>query len=194
MQIKVGVSNRHVHLSEEDFKNLFGNTEFYSIKDLSQEGEFMSNLTVDLKTEKDTIKNVRVVGPVRKHTQVEISRTDAYKLGINPPIKMSNDFDGAIDIMLSSFLTNKEILAKNACILAHRHVHCKTSELDKYCLKDGQILKIKIGGIRGAVIDNVIVKSKDTFNLELHLDTDEANALNLKNGDVVEILEDNNGN
>ena len=192
MKIKVGVSNRHVHLSEEDFKKLFNDSDFYSIKDLSQEGEFVSNLTVDIKTEKDCLKNVKVVGPIRKHTQVEISKTDAYKLGINPPIKMSGDFDGAIDIMLSS--SNNIIIAKNSCILAHRHIHCKTSELEKYRLKDGQILKIKIEGIRGGILENVIVKSKDTFNLELHVDTDEANALGLKNGDVVEVLEENNGN
>ena len=190
MQIKVGISNRHVHLSEEDFKELFRETNFYSIKDLSQEGEFMSNLTVDIKTEKDIIKNVRVVGPIRKHTQVEISKTDAYKLGINPPIRMSGDFKDALDIMLSSNI--KTITCKNSCILAHRHVHCKTSELEKYNLREGQVLKIKIDGIRGATIDNVIVKAKETFNLELHLDTDEANALNLKNGDIVEILEESN--
>lgn len=190
MKIKVGVSNRHIHLSEEDFKNLFENTKFYSIKDLSQEGEFMSNLTVNISTEKATINNVRVVGPIRNHTQVEISMSDAIKLGINPPIKMSGDFDDAADIMLSS--SNRKIIAKNSCILAHRHIHCKTSELEKYGLKDGQILSIKVGGIRGGILNNVIVKSKESFNLELHLDTDEANAFNLKNGDEVEILEESN--
>lgn len=188
MKISVGISNRHVHLSKEVFDALFKDQEFYSIKDLSQEGEFMSNLVVDLISKKSVIEDVRVVGPVREKTQVEISKTDAYKLGINPPVKMSNDFDGAEDIMLSS-KTNK-VLVKNCCILANRHIHCKTSELEKYNLKDGQKLKIKVDTPRGGILNNVIVKSKPTFNFELHLDTDEANAFGLKNGDIVEILEE----
>ena len=188
MVIKIGVSNRHIHISEKDFKDLFGNSEFYSIKDLTQEGEFMSNLTVDIKTEKDIIKNVRIVGPFRNKTQVEISKTDAYKLGINPPVRMSGDFKEAEDIMLGSKLGEK--LIKNSCVIANRHIHCKTSELKKYNLKDGQILKVKIEGARGAVLDNVIVKAKESYNLELHLDTDEANALGVKTGDEAIIMED----
>ena len=188
MNIKVGVSARHVHLSQEDFENLFGNTEFYSIKALSQSGEFSSNLTVDLITERSVIKNVRVVGPLRNHSQVEISLTDAYKLGINPPIRMSNNFDGALDIMLSS--NDKNIICKNSCIIANRHIHCKTSELEKYGLFDGKVVKARVGGSRGGIIDNIIVKTKENYELELHLDTDEANAFILKNGDTVELLED----
>ena len=188
MKISVGISNRHVHLSKEVFDILFEDSEFYSIKDLSQEGEFMSNLKVDLIGEKGTIEGVRVVGPIRENTQVEISKTDAYKLGVNPPIRMSNHFDGALDIMLSS--SNKRVNVKNCLILANRHIHCKTSELDKYNLKDGQIVRVKVNNERGGILENVIVKAKPTFNFELHLDTDEANAFNLKNGDIVEIMED----
>ena len=188
MNIKVGVSARHVHLSKEDFESLFGNAEFYSIKDLSQDGEFASNLTVDLVTDKDTIKNVRVVGALRSHTQVEISLTDARKLGLNPPIRMSGNFDGALDIMLSS--NKNSILCKSSCIVANRHIHCKTSELSKYNLKSGQVVRVKIGGNRGAILENVIVKDKENYNFELHLDTDEANALNIKDGDEAEIVEE----
>lgn len=188
MKIKVGVSNRHVHLSKEDFKKLFGNADFYSIRDLSQGGEFASNLVVNIKTEKGQIDNVRIVGPLRDHTQVEISKTDAHKLGINPPVRMSGDFAGALDIMLSS--DSEEVLVKEACILAHRHIHCKTSQLEKYGLYEGKIVKVKVDGPRGGILDNVIVKVKENFNLELHLDTDEANAFGLNNGDIVEIMEE----
>ena len=191
MKVSVGVSNRNVHLSSDDFDKLFGSSEFYSIKDLSQEGEFMSNLVVSLVTDKATIDNVRVVGPIREKTQVEISKTDAYKLGLNPPVRMSGDFSEAEDIMLSSL--NNKILCKNSCILANRHIHCKTSELSKYNLVDGQVLQVKVDTPRGGILSNVIVKSKPTYNFELHLDTDEANAFGLKNGDVVEIMEDFNG-
>lgn len=188
MKINVGVSNRHVHLSKEDFDMLFKGQQFYSVKDLSQGGEFMSNLVVSLITDKSRIDNVRVVGPLREKTQVEISRTDSYKLGIKPPVRMSNDFRDAVDIMLSSLYG--EVVSKNSCIIANRHIHCNPSDLEKYNLRDGQILKVKVDSVRGGILDNVIVKTKPTFTFELHLDTDEANAFFLNNGDVVEILEE----
>ncbi len=186
MKVKVGISNRHVHLSKEDFDSLFKNEEFYSIKDLSQKGEFMSNLKVTIKTPKGMIEGVRVVGPLRSKTQVEISKTDAYKLGVEAPIRLSGNLDGAADIMLSS--PNGELMAKSSCIVAKRHLHVNTSDLDKFGIKDNQVLKAIIPGDRGGSLDNIIVRSKDTFTLELHLDTDEANAFNLKNGDEVEII------
>ena len=187
MKVKVGVSNRHVHLSEEDFKKLFGDSDFYSIKDLSQKGEFMSNLMVTLKTEKGSIERVRVVGPIRKRTQVEISKTDAYKLGIDAPIRLSGDLDNSADIMLSS--ETGDVLVRSGCIIAKRHIHVSEVEAVSYGLVNDQIVKIRVGGERSGVIDNVVVRIKDTFSFELHLDTDEANAFNLKNGDEVEIME-----
>lgn len=191
MKIKVGVSNRHVHLDEDTFLKL-GFTKINEVKVLSQEGEFVSDLVIDLVSEKGVIPNVRVVGPFRSKTQVEISRTDAFKLGIIAPVKMSGNFDGASDIILVN--KDNRVLVKNACILANRHVHCKSSELAKYGWYDGKVLSVKVDGIRGGILENVIVKSKDSYNLELHLDTDEANAFLLNNGDEVEILEEENGN
>jgi len=116
MNISVGVSNRHIHLSEEDFLFLFPNGVLKSIKDLSQEGDFASNLTLDIKTGKSIIRNVRVVGPFRENTQVEISKTDAYTLGINPPIRMSGNFDEAESVILCN--ENNE-LKVNTCIIAN---------------------------------------------------------------------------
>lgn len=191
MKIKVGVSNRHVHLDEDTFLKL-GFTKINEVKVLSQEGEFVSDLVIDLVSEKGVIPNVRVVGPFRSKTQVEISRTDAFKLGIIAPVKMSGNFDGASDIILVN--KDNRVLVKNACILANRHVHCNSSELAKYGWYDGKVLSVKVDGIRGGILENVIVKSKDSYNLELHLDTDEANAFLLNNGDEVEILEEENGN
>ena len=191
MKIKVGVSNRHVHLDEDTFLKL-GFTKINEVKVLSQEGEFVSDLVIDLVSEKGVIPSVRVVGPLRSKTQVEISRTDAFKLGIIVPVKMSGNFDGAGDIILVN--KGNRVLVKNACILANRHVHCKSSELAKYGWYDGKVLSVKVDGIRGGILENVIVKSKDSYNLELHLDTDEANAFLLNNGDEVEILEEENGN
>lgn len=188
MKVKVGVSNRHVHLCKEDFDILFFGEEFYSIKDLSQKGEFMSNLKVTIKTEKGIIEGVRVVGPLRSKTQVEISRTDAYKLGLDAPIRLSGDLDGTCDIMLSSSLG--EVNAKNSCIIAKRHLHVGSEEAIKLGLDNGMTMQARIDNERGGILFNIPVRVKDNYTLELHLDTDEANALNLKNGDIVDIEEE----
>ena len=188
MNIKVGVSNRHIHLCKEDYEFFFGNIEFTKFKDLSQNGEFASNLLVTIKTEKNEIKNVRIIGPLRKHSQAEISKTDSYKLGINPPIRMSRDFNGAVDVTLKYL--DKEKVIKNSCIIANRHLHVNSSDLKKFNMFDGKKVRVKILGDRGGILDNIIVKSQDNYNLELHLDTDEANAFNLKNGDEVILLGD----
>ena len=101
---------------------------------------------------------------------------------------MSGDLDNSESVELVSNYNHK--LINNCCILANRHIHCKTSELEKYNLREGQVLSVKVEGIRPGILDNVIVKSKETFNFELHLDTDEANAFMLSNGDEVEIMEE----
>lgn len=182
MYINVGVSNRHIHLSKADFEFLFSNSEFYSIKGLSQSGEFASNLTLCLKTDKNVIPNVRIVGPFRSETQVEISKTDAYFLGINPPIKLSGNVSEAGRVILKN--KDKE-LEVNSCIIAKRHLHMNNIESEKLNLKNGDIVSVIVDNERGGVLDNIIVRVKENYNLELHLDTDEANAFNLKNNDKV---------
>lgn len=188
MKIKVGVSNRHIHLSKEDYEFFFGNQELTKLKDLSQDGEFASNFAVTIKTDKSSVDNVRVIGPLREHSQVEISRTDAYKLGINPPIRMSRNFEGALDICVKYL--DKEKILENSCIIANRHIHVNTNNLESLNMYEGKIVRVKVMGSRGGILDNVIVKAKENYNTELHLDTDEANAFNLKNGDEVILLGD----
>ena len=191
MKVKVGISNRHVHLSKEDFDKLFFDQEFYSEKDLSQKGEFMSNLKVSIKGPKGEMEGVRVVGPIRNKTQVEISKTDSFKLGVDAPVRLSGNLEGAKDITIS--FMDRVVEAKNSCIVAKRHLHISTSDLEKYNLKDNDVISIIAPGERGGKLNNVIVRSKDSFTLEVHLDTDEANALGLKNGNEVEIVRDNDG-
>ena len=184
MKVKIGVSNRHVHLSKNDFDFLFPNTLMNKVKDLSQKGEYVSDLFVSIKTNKGVLSKVRVVGPLRDKTQVEISRTDAYFLGINPPVRMSGNLDNSEDVILIN--NNSELLVENSCILAHRHIHMSTNDAIKLGYKSGDIVKVKITGERGGIYDNVEIKIKDSYTLELHLDTDEANAMGVKNGDEVE--------
>ena len=184
MKVKIGVSNRHVHLSKNDFDVLFPNTLMNKVKDLSQKGEYVSDLFVSIKTNKGVLSKVRVVGPLRDKTQVEVSKTDAYFLGINPPVRMSGDLENSEDVILIS--NNSELLVENSCILAHRHIHMSTNDAIKLGYKSGDIVKVKIFGERGGVYDNVEIKTKDSYSLELHLDTDEANAMGVRNGDEVE--------
>ena len=183
--MKVGISNRHVHLTEEDLKILF-DKDLTKKKDLSQIGEFACNETVTLKTNKREITNVRIIGPTRNYTQVEISKTDAYSLGLNPPIRTSGDLEGSETITIIGPMGQ---ITKECCIIANRHIHINKELRKQLNLENKDIVSIKIGGIKGGIIDNVYLKEKENFLLELHLDTDDANAFLLKNGDEVEIYD-----
>ena len=122
MDVTIGVSNHHVHLCKHDLEILFGNDYELSIKkELVQPGEFASNSLVSIKTEKATIENLRILGPIRNYTQVEISRTDAYKLGINPPARDSGDLEGSAGITIIG--PNGSIDLEKGCIIATRHIH-----------------------------------------------------------------------
>lgn len=191
MRIKIGVSNRHIHLCKDDFIKLFGDTNLSVLRYLSQEGEFASNLTASIKTNKGVLNNVRIMGPLRDRTQVEISKTDAYKLGINPPVRMSGDLDNSESVVLESEMGS--INVSNCCILAHRHIHMSTEDSIKYGYSDGDAVSVRISGERPGILEDVLIKIKDTYSLELHLDTDEANAFLVNSESVGEVYgrEDN---
>lgn len=182
MKVKVGVSNHHVHLTEEDLSILF-NDKLTKNKDINQPGQFSSNEVVTLKTDKNKIENVRILGPTRDYTQVEISKTDAYKLGLNPPVRDSNDLIGSEKITI---VGPKGEITKNCCIIAKRHIHITKEQKKLYNL--GSFVNVKINSIRGGVMENVYVKVSEKAYFEMHIDTDEANAFFLKSGDEVEII------
>ena len=183
--MKVGISNRHVHLTKEDLNILFG-AELTKKNDLSQSGQFACNETVILKTEKREIPNVRIIGPIRNYTQVEISKTDAYSLGINPPVRESGDLVGSEIITIIGPIGQ---ITKECCIIANRHIHINREVRKQLNLENKNVISIKINGIKSGIINNVYVKEQEDFLLELHLDTDDANAFLLKNGDEVEIYD-----
>lgn len=188
MFINVGVSNRHVHLTEEDFIELFGDVSFLEKKnDLVQQGEFACNNLVTLKTDKSVIEKVRMIGPFRSYTQVEISVTDSYKLGMDCPIRDSGDLEGAREIEI---IGPKGSIVRPAAIIANRHIHVPSQ--NEYGLSDGDIVRVQVFGEKGGIMDNVKVKTKDSYVLEFHIDTDDANAHLLKNGDKVFIIKDEN--
>ena len=183
MKITVGISNRHIHLTKEDFEKLFGDISLEKIADLNQPGNYTTNQLVTIQTEKGTIERVRLVGPLRNYTQVEISKTDAYKLGINPPIRTSGDIVDAAHVTLVGPVGQIET---NSCILAERHIHITQELKDKYELPN--TVSLKIQGQKGGILNNVHLKVTEEAYFEVHLDTDDGNAFLLKNNDEVEIV------
>lgn len=138
MKVSVGISNRHVHLKQEHVDILFGEP-LTKIKDLTQPHNFMSNNFVTIKTDKDIIENVRVVGEVRKYTQIEITKTDSYKLGLNPPVRTSGDLDNSEVVTL---IGPKGSVVTDGCIIADRHIHITNEDKIKYNLSDKVNIKI----------------------------------------------------
>jgi len=187
MKVSVGISNRHVHLTEKHLEILFGNGyELEELKSLKQPGQFASNEKVTIETPKSKIEGVRVLGPVRPYTQVEVSKTDAIKLGIEPPVRDSGKLEGSSPITIIG--PNGKIELEEGCILATRHIHITPKEKEEFGLSDVSKVCIKVNGEKGGILDNVYLKVADESYFELHLDTDDANAFLLKNNDEVEIL------
>ena len=187
MKISIGVSNRHVHLTKEHLSILFG--EGYELEkknDLTQPGQYASNSIVIIKTQKSEISNVRVLGPIRNYTQVEISKTDAYKLGLNPPVRNSGDLKESSPVTIVGPKGSVDL--KEGCIIASRHIHILPSQIKMYGLEGKEIVNVKLNGEKGGIISNVYIKPSDEAFFELHLDTDDANAHLVKNGDIGEII------
>ncbi len=182
MKTTVGISNRHVHLKQSDLDILFGQDLTVKNK-INQPGQFAANELVTIKTDKAEISNVRVLGPVRGYTQIEISKTDAYKLGLNPPVRTSGDLENSEVVTL---IGPKGSIKTNGCIIADRHLHITYQDKEKYHMPDK--IYVKVGGIKPGIIE-VNVKASDEAYFEIHLDTDDANAFLLKNGDEVEIVD-----
>lgn len=187
MKVSIGVSNRHVHLNREHLNILFG--EGYELEkksDLTQPGQYASNSLVTIKTDKAEINNVRVLGPIRNYTQVEISKTDAYKLGLNPPVRNSGDLKDSEPISIVG--PNGSVIINEGCIIAARHIHVLPSQMKSYGLEGKEKVNVKLNGEKGGIITNVYLKVSDEAFFELHLDTDDANAHLIKNGDIGEII------
>ncbi|AGL49298.1 propanediol utilization phosphotransacylase [Thermotoga maritima MSB8] len=187
--IIVGVSNRHVHLSREDLETLFGEGyELTPVKELRQPGQYAAKETVTIVGPKGAIENVRVLGPVRKETQVEISRTDAFRLGVRPPVRDSGDLEGTPGIVIIG--PNGILVKEKGVIIAKRHIHMHPKDAEYYGVKDKDIVKVIVeSGDRRLIFDDVLIRVREDFALEFHVDTDEANAAMLNTGDLVYIVE-----
>jgi putative phosphotransacetylase len=185
--VPVGVSSRHLHVTQDDLEALFGKGYELTVKkDLSQKGQFAAEETVTLVGPKAAMANVRILGPCRKRTQVEVSRTDCFQLGLNPPVRDSGDLDGSESIKIVG--PKGEITIPAGVILAKRHIHMTPVEAEKLGVRDRDIVMVKAPGERALVFDEVLVRVHPTFTWEMHIDTDEANAASLRNGSQVTII------
>ena len=186
-QVPVGVSNRHIHLSQKDVETLFGPGHQLTKKKELMGGQYACEeccTIVGLKLR--AIENVRVLGPARKATQVEISYTDARKLGINVPVRESGDIAGSAPIAIVG--PKGAVYCKEGCIVAARHIHMAPADAARAGVNDGDYVSVKMDNERGTTFDQVKIRVDESFTLEMHIDTDEANASDIKSGDKVAIV------
>jgi putative phosphotransacetylase len=185
--VPAAASSRHVHLSAEAVEALFGKGyQLKTLRSLSQPGQVACEETVDLIGPKGKIKGVRVLGPVRPATQVEVSLTDTYRLGIEPVVRMSGDIAGSPGCTLSG--PAGQVTLSEGVIVAARHLHMSGEEAALYGLKDGDVVAARKEGEREVVFGNVLVRAGDSHALDLHLDIDEANAAGIQNGDLLKLM------
>jgi putative phosphotransacetylase len=185
-QVPVGVSARHAHLAAEHIEILFGKGyELTPTKDL-QPGQFACQETVTLVGPKRALHNVRVLGPARSQSQVEVSVTDCYALGVEPVLRASGDLKGSPGVAVVG--PQGAFYLTEGVIVAWRHVHMTPDLAKTFGVKDAELIKAKAMGNRGLVFDQILVRVSAAATLELHIDTDEANAAGLESGDEVELI------
>lgn len=188
LTIPIGVSARHLHVTREHLEVLFGKGhQLKKIKELMG-GQFAAEERVTIVgANLRVIENVRILGPERKATQVEVSKTDARKLGLNAPIRESGDIKGSMPITIVG--PEGALRLEEGCIVAQRHIHMNPEDAIRFGVTDKQIVSVKTGeGVRKGILSNVMVRVNDTYTLEMHIDTDEANALGIKQNDQVLIV------
>lgn len=185
--IPVEASARHVHLSEEHIEKLFGKDyKMSKKKDLSQPGQFQYKERVTLVGPKGVLRGVAILGPARSQTQVEVSKTDARTLGINPPVRESGKLDGSGNIYIA---TEKAVVeAKESVIVAKRHIHMTPEDAKGFDVNDKQLVSVRVKGDRSVIFEDVVVRVNSKYKLSMHIDFDEANALGYKDSVSGEII------
>lgn len=174
-KIPIEISARHIHLSMKDLEALFGKGyKLKKLKELGQPGDFSAEETLNVSNNGREINNIRIVGPVRKETQIELSMTDAFKLGMEIPIRISGDIIGTPGIDIIG--PKGGIKIDKGVIIAKRHIHANEKEAKELGIKNGLEVSVIIDGERGLVFGNVEARVDDKYKLSMHLDTDEGNA------------------
>ena len=188
-EIPVGISNRHIHLSAADVETLFGaGYQLTPLKELSQPGQYACKETLTLVgPSMRAIEGVRVLGPVRKSSQVEISKTDSFQLKVNPPVRESGKTEGSAPVTI---IGPKGVVSlKEGCIIANRHIHMSPDEAARFGVKDCDYIDVDVcSGTRKTRWFDVQIRVHKDFRLEMHVDTDDANSAGIKNGSIVTVV------
>lgn len=188
-KVPAGISNRHIHLSQEHIEVLFGaGHELTRTKDLSQPGQFACEEVVTLVGPKGSMPGVRVLGPARKATQIELAATDTFKLGVKPPVRDSGMLEGTPGVEVVG--PNGKVQLDAGVIIAARHIHMTPEDAQKYNLKDGDRVKVSVPGPRAGIFEQVLIRVSSNYALDMHVDTDEGNAFGIKNGDLLDVILD----
>ena len=186
-QVPVGISVRHIHLSRADVDRLFGrNYQLTPKKQLSQPGQYACEECLDVIGPKGELKKVRILGPERKATQIELAQTDCRNIGVTAPVRSSSHTAGTPGITLRGPLG--EITVPEGVIIADRHLHMSEGEAAAFGLKDGDHVRIQVDGVKPGVLGNVLVRAGKGHSLDLHIDTDDGNAFLLRQGQLVTVL------
>lgn len=187
MRVPIGVSARHIHLTQAHVEALFGpGAALTEWKPLSQPKQYAAQEMVAVYGPKGSFPKVRILGPARNLTQLEISRTDAFTLGIHPPVRESGNIAGTPGVRIVG--PAGELTIGEGVIVAARHIHFHTSDALKWGIRDKQLLQVKAGGERGVIFDQVLARVSDNYALDMHIDTDEGNAAGIQTGEYGVIL------
>lgn len=185
--VPVSLSNRHLHISKEHLEILFGaGHELTKMKDLSQPGQYACEEKLDIVGPKSTIKGIRILGPVRPETQIEISVFDARTLGLEAAVRASGNIKGTPGCTLVG--PKGQVELKEGVIVASRHIHMHTDDAEKFGLKDRDIVKVRVGAERAVVFENVVVRVHPEYALDMHIDIEEGNAAGIQNGEKGEVI------
>ncbi len=186
-EIKIGVSQRHIHLSREDLDTLFGKGYELTKKKTLMGREYAAEECVTLVGPSlKAIEKVRVLGPVRKNTQVEISKTDTFILKVSPPVRPSGVVDGSEKLVIIG--PKGSVYLKQGVIIANRHIHLTPEYANRHGINDGDYVDVMVESVKPTKFYDVQVRVRDDFNVEMHIDTDDANSAGIKNGDMVKII------
>lgn len=187
--VPIGVSARHIHVTKAHLEVLFGpGAELHPVKTLMG-GQYAAKECITLVgTNLRVIENVRILGPVRKETQIELAKTDAIRLGINPPLRESGKIKGSVPITIVG--PKGALYLEEGCIIAKRHIHMNEKDAALFGLTDNQQVSVKVNSERKGILEEVQVRVDKTYTLEMHIDTDEANALGISSKDVVRIIKE----
>lgn len=185
--IPVNMSNRHIHVTKEHLEILFGSGhELTNVKDLSQPGQYACDEKVDIVGPRSALKGVRILGPVRPNTQVEISVFDARTMGIDAVVRSSGDIKGTPGCTVIG--PKGQVELKEGVIVAARHIHLSSNDSEKFGLKDRDVVKVRVGDERAVIFENVTVRVHPSYAMDMHIDIEEGNAAGIKNGTLGEII------